>query len=206
MEIKDTFDFLLRAAIPEITENNKLPEELRLENGKKKVEDYASKKMVWECIYRAHRDVLTGRKNVSDYAAGGVLNPIALELYGMIINKAEDEELSSSALINDLLKEKRRIGPVQKLVNMTLKYMFLLQLFGKLKRYNIREEKCDCPLDSIILGSLGMGNVKWTMDFKIDDDKYETYDNIQDKIAKRQGNESKLLYDFKNWKSFPDED
>ncbi len=208
MDINDTYDFLLRAAIPEIVEPEKLPKDLRWEKGqrKKKEKDYSSKKLVWECISRAHRDVLTGRNNIRDYSSKKEdgINRIALELYVRITKPVNSEPLSSSVLIKHFVEEKRyRIGPVQKLVNMTLKYMFLLQLFKKLDKYNISEDDCDCPLDSIILNSLGMDEIKWTKDFISDDiDGYQNYRNIQNKIKVIQGNKSKLSYDFENWKPF----
>ena len=213
MEIKDTYDFLLRATIPEIIENNKLPEDLRWKRGQKnqKVieEGYSSKKLVWECISRAHHDVLSGRKNVEDYSSrkSKGLNKIALDLYDIIIGLHNSTKISSNLLIDHLMAKKEdgyRIGPIQKLVNMTLKYMFLFQLFGKLEEYQINENDCDCPLDSRIMEKLEMGEVKWTKDFENTDniDGYQKYKDVQRKIKEIQGVKSKLSYDFENWQQF----
>ena len=118
MDINDTYDFLLRAAIPEIAEPEKLPKDLRWEKGqrkkKEKEKDYSSKKLVWECISRAHRDVLTGRNNIRDYSLkkDDGINRIALELYVRITKPVNSEPLSSSVLIKHFVEEKRyRIGP-----------------------------------------------------------------------------------------------
>ena len=203
---------MLRVTIPEITENKKLPEDLRWKRGKKSekiIEDgYSSKKLIWECISRAHRDVLSGRKNVEDYSsdinADGI-NNIALELYNKINENKKNKNLSSERLIEYLVLEKNhRIGPVQKLVNMTLKYMFLLQLFEKLEGYKINENDCDCPLDSRIMDKLGMEDIKWTKDFGINEkiEGYQKYRTIQQEIQNKQGKKSRLLYDFDNWQQF----
>lgn len=205
MKKEDTFDFLLRAAIPEVTEKKKLPEELR--NNKDK-EDYSEKKLVWECISKAHRDVLSGRKYVANYSSmkDGDINKAALKLY-KIITGEQKIKLSSNYLINQMMSEEGyRIGTVQKLVNMTLKYMFLLQLYEKLEGYDIAEDTIDCPLDSIILRKLKRGNIKWTKDFQNDEklDGRDMYDKIQGEIAVEQNkkSKSKISYDFENWQRF----
>ena len=132
MKKEDTYDFLLRAAIPSIDDSKRLPEELRRERGKKKENG---------------------------------INVIALFLYTTITDYLG--ELSSEYLINELLNkyEDSGIGVIQKLVNMTLKYMLILQLFDRLDGYIIAESSCDCPLDSRISDSLGMSDLKWTKDF-----------------------------------------
>ena len=196
MKKESAYDFLLRMAIPAVA----FPAELKKEGNKT---DY-SNKVVWECISRAHRDVLAGRKNVRDYSSNreNGLNKVAKELYFQITeNKGR---ISSEKLIAHFVNEKGyRIGTTQKLVNMTLKYMFLLQLFGKLEGYSIKEDDCDCPLDSRILDSIGEGDRKWTNDFKKNDndDSYKVYSNIQNKIKDKQAAGSKLLYDFEKWQN-----
>ncbi len=213
MNKDDVYDFLLRATVPEILEANRLPLELRWEKGRKKEkekeEGYSTRKLVWECISRAHRDVLSGRKNVTCYSneKDGEINKIALSLYGYITNPTPDIPISSEALINKLvLKDKViGIGVAQKLVNMTLKYMFIMQMFGKLKEYNINENDCDCPLDSRILSSLGFEYNKWTNDFITEDNSNscDIYNKIQKKIDEKQGNnKSRLSYDFDYWQHF----
>lgn len=209
MEKEDTYDFLLRSLIPRIEEKTKLPDNLRWKRGKKKEKEdeteYASKKLVWECIHKAHRDVLTGRRNVEDYIklSERGLNSEALELYGLITNKTV--RITSYDLIKGLMGDrKHRIGPTQKLVNMTLKYMFIMQLYGVLNVYNINEEDCDCPLDSIVLGSLGREGCKWTKDFANNktENGYEVYTTIQREISEIQSGKSKLSYDFEKWQSW----
>jgi len=212
MKKEDIYDFLLRAAIPCIDEAKRLPEDLQWKRGKKEEKQsedgYLSKKLVWECIARAHRDVLTGRKNVEEKYSSKKnedgINVIALFLYNVIIKNPD--KLSSKYLIDRLMNECEDcgIGVIQKLVNMTLKYMFILQLFDKLDGYIIAESSCDCPLDSRILDSLGMSDLKWTKDFNASNRKEskKNYDIIQGEIAKRQKGQSKLAYDFANWQSF----
>lgn len=207
MKKEDTYAFLIRAAIPEITEKKKLPEDLRWKKDKGKKEEiekekeYKSNKLIWECIYRAHRDVLSGRDNVRDYSKiidkDTGLNSFALELYGIITSPEREVPMSSDALINKLLDFNGRIGSVQKLVNMTLKYMFILQLYGILEGYDIEETNCHCPLDSRILESLGMSDFKWTSDFKTKDcdDGYAKYKEIQKSFKEKSG----LAYDFEMW-------
>ena len=135
------------------------------------------------------------------------INVIALYLYSEITNYSDDsDKMSSEYLIIRLMNEYEDcgIGVIQKLVNMTLKYMFILQVFDKLDGYTIEESSCDCPLDSRIMDSLGKSDLKWTKDFNASNRKEskKNYDNIQGEIAKRQKGQSKLAYDFANWQSF----
>lgn len=211
MTISDTYDFLLRASIPRVTERTKLPEDLRWTNGhkieKESEPEYSDKKLIWECICRAHRDVLSGRDNVTDYSSNtdSGFNKVSLELYYAITRADKRINPKSRDLIEHLLPcNNGHIGSTQKLVNMALKYMYLMQLFGKLSDFNINENDCDCPLDSIILERLGRNNNKWTKDFKINDgdDGYSIYVEIQNQIQRERGEKSRLSYDFENWQSF----
>lgn len=208
--IEDTYAFLLRSTVPEITDKKKLPKDLQWKNThdkemKKRDSDYHMKKLVWECISRAHRDVLSGRKNVVDYSQKGNndLNPWTMKLYEAIVGTGKVEKLSSKNLIDQLLGESEKgIGPIQKLVNMTLKYMFLMNLYGFLRGYYVDPKDCDCPLDSRILISLHMPQKQWTRDFvndeATDQNRRRVYEGIQELISEKCKN-SKLAYDFDNW-------
>lgn len=178
--------FLIRAAIPEVKDKSKLPEK-----GNLKTED----KLIWEAIYRAHRDVLTGRGNVTEYSSKkespDSLNQICLALYDGV---KCGEELSSSKLVSLLRKTFTDVpmGQIQKLVNMTLKYLLILSRFHLISLV-IDESKCDCPLDSVILERL-KEKTKWT---RLEDE--EEYNRLQEKAKRNSSDKVALEYDFINW-------
>lgn len=178
--------FLIRAAIPEVKDKSKLPEK-----GNLKTED----KLIWEAIYRAHRDVLTGRGNVTEYSSKkespDSLNQICLALYDRV---KCGEELSSSKLVSLLRKTFTDVpmGQIQKLVNMTLKYLLILSRFHLISLV-IDESKCDCPLDSVILERL-KEKTKWT---RLEDE--EEYNRLQEKAKRNSSDKVALEYDFINW-------
>lgn len=178
--------FLIRAAIPEVKDKSKLPEK-----GNLKTED----KLIWEAIYRAHRDVLTGRGNVTEYSSKkkspDSLNQICLALYNHV---KCGEELSSSKLVSLLRKTFTDVpmGQIQKLVNMTLKYLLILSRFHLISLV-IDESKCDCPLDSVILERL-KEKTKWT---RLEDE--EEYNRLQEKAKRNSSDKVALEYDFINW-------
>lgn len=178
--------FLIRAAIPEVKDKSKLPEK-----GNLKTED----KLIWEAIYRAHRDVLTGRGNVTEYSSKkespDSLNQICLALYNCV---KCGEELSSSKLVSLLRKTFTDVpmGQIQKLVNMTLKYLLILSRFHLISLV-IDESKCDCPLDSVILERL-KEKTKWT---RLEDE--EEYNRLQEKAKRNSSDKVALEYDFINW-------
>ena len=71
-------------------------------------------------------------------------------LYQEILNAKEP--LTSSFLIQKLQKNDGTLefAAIQKLVNMTLKYLIILnECEGTASVFDICEEKCDCPVDSI---------------------------------------------------------
>ena len=86
-------------------------------------------------------------------------------------------------------------GLAQKLVNMTYKYLFV---FSNEIGRTVDFSRCDCPLDSIIIGKLGRGDI-WS---KLD---RTSYDDLQQQIdtCAREYPEyhhlGRLAYDFKNW-------
>lgn len=178
--------FLIRAAIPEVKDKSKLPEK-----GNLKTED----KLIWEAIYRAHRDVLTGRGNVTEYSSKkespDSLNQICLALYNLV---KCGEELSSSKLVSLLRKTFTDVpmGQIQKLVNMTLKYLLILSRFHLISLV-IDESKCDCPLDCVILERL-KEKTKWT---RLEDE--EEYNRLQEKAKRNSSDKVALEYDFINW-------
>ena len=200
--------FLLRTAIPKVKDGAYIPKCLNGETN-----------LLWDCIWRAHRDVLAGYRYVderfyriyADQNAVIKVNEIDELLYDLIAKRSC--ALTSKTLINELygkyktadvareLKDDKAttFGAIQKLVNMTLKYIFILQAYGvqdgSLPRVNPQE--CDCPLDSVILASLDQNETKWT---QLDE---RDYWNIEREILPRIFFEDASLgpisYDFRNW-------
>lgn len=198
--------FLLRTAIPKVTERKNIPDCIEGESD-----------LLWDCIWRAHRDVLAGYRFVDEkfYRAfadrGGKkrVNKIAEQLYTSIQEQRENEKsLSSMGLIEELYKDYRYLdqakdpakekatvfGAIQKLVNMTLKYMLILQSFGVQDNSlsGIKLGGCDCPLDSTILGFLGESDVKWT---QLKEGDYRT---IEEGIPEDK-EWGRIAYDLRNW-------
>ena len=106
------------------------------------------------------------------------------------------QQLSSIEIIKELDRAKKgaNIGSIQKLVNMTLKYLYVLQVYGY--DFGIDPSGCDCPLDSIILDDLDKKtdrhHIKWTQIEDLTD-----YESIQKDIAERpEAKGSNLFYDF----------
>ena len=106
------------------------------------------------------------------------------------------QQLSSIEIIKELDRAKKgaNIGSIQKLVNMTLKYLYVLQVYGY--DFGIDPSGCDCPLDSIILDDLDKKtdrhHTKWTQIEDLTD-----YESIQKDIAERpEAKGSNLFYDF----------
>lgn len=92
-----------------------------------------------------------------------------------------------------------RYGLAQKFVNMTFKYLYI---FSDYTGKDIDFSKCDCPLDSIILGQLPPISHSWS---KITPEEYavcqnnvkkELEDNSLDDELKMLGN---LAFDFLGW-------
>lgn len=114
------------------------------------------KDRLWAAIRKAHRDVMTGARtgNISKYAEKNKDGKDeTLEYLYQEIRNAK-EPLSSSFLIQKLQKNDGTLefAAIQKLVNMTLKYLIILnECEGTASVFDICEEKCDCPVDSTIL-------------------------------------------------------
>ena len=140
-------------------------ETIKVQNGKR------HNHRLWDAIRKAHRDVMTGARqnNFPNYVEKNKANRNqSLEyLYNLIAN--ETGPLCSKNLIKKLQEKDKTIEftALQKLVNMTLKYLILLnELDDTAPAFNICEEKCDCPIDSIILQNLfkinGISHECWT--------------------------------------------
>lgn len=173
--------FLLKVAIPEV----------------KKGFD-----RLWDAVSRAHRDVLTGRFYLTNYCSKldeKGINKVAKYLYE-IMNESK-EPLSSRSLI--LILQKKfgdvEIGAIQKLVNMTLKYVLLLNKYDKDFGVCVDSINCDCPLDSVILNQIPKyRDLRWT---RI---SWEQYVAVQEEIShllSEEGYENcgNIVFDFLKW-------
>lgn len=185
MEKEVMYQFLVKSAIPV----NKWDKETETDS-------------IRDAIWRAHRDTLTGRFQLEKYRKltyGEKKHKVTDALYKKIKECIDsDEALSSEPLIKYLDDNfKVEFGAIQKLVNMSLKYLIILKAFGFEKILEIDASKCDCPLDSIILEKLGYTEMRWTKISK------EEYDEVQDKIRKTLSLEEKamgnIVYDFIHW-------
>lgn len=195
MEREEMYPFLIRVAIPRV-DKHYLPKGLEDSN------------WIWDAVFRAHRDVLTGRGNVTEYStkvesfkAGRMnrkVNIVASYLYDLIIDKIKNGEMLSSKKLISEMKDSEQSSPVpfgqlQKLVNMTLKYMVILQSFGKIDPV-VDADACDCPIDSIIINKLGLGaEYRWT---SLTESEYK---ELQERVDKEIQTDSRLKYDFIVW-------
>lgn len=167
---------------------------------------------LWDCIWKAHRDTMTGARsgNIKNYCEKNKngRNETLKQLREIICS---GKELRSEDLIKKLQEKDCEIefAAVQKLVNMTLKYIIILNEFeGENFKYEVCEEKCDCPIDSIILERLkklkkinGSESVCWT---KIDKEKYEkVQDKIKEYLKEKYPSEPRgnIWFDFLMWKT-----
>ena len=186
MEKEVMYQFLVKTAIPV----NKWGKETETDR-------------IRDAIWRAHRDTLTGRFQLEKYRKltyGEKKHKVTDALYKKIKDCIDSEEaLSSEPLIRYLNDNFKGVefGAIQKLVNMSLKYLIILNSFEFKKPIAIDETNCHCPLDSIILGKLVNPHTPWT---KI---QWEEYNDVQQEIyddpsfdKKSMGN---IVYDFKHW-------
>lgn len=167
------------------------------------------KDRLWDAIRKAHRDVMTGTRtgNISKYAEKNKdgKDETLEYLYQEILNAKEP--LSSSLLIQKLQKNDGTLefAAIQKLVNMTLKYLIILnECEGMASVFDICEEKCDCPIDSIILERLNKINGNkhecWT---KIEEPEYiKVQDEIRAYLREEypQDTRGNIWFDFLMWK------
>lgn len=126
---------------------------------------------LYDCAYRAHRDVLTGRFYLSENCKAMKSEPnLVTWLVDYLATKKDEscnsKSIGSMELINRIIEEFPCVefGAIQKLVNMTLKYVCLLDVLcqNSVQEYWIELYKCDCPLDSKILGKLEGTYKTWT--------------------------------------------
>lgn len=155
-------------------------------------------------IARAHRDVLTGRFHLSDYCNSQKNNHPKDFLERIIketkLKNTKSEPIGSMELIDYLYNNFKPIefGAIQKLVNMTLKYLYLISLDSystDLSEYFIDIKKYDCPLDSKILSKLEKKHTPWT---RIEKDEYIKVQNeIKEHLKdKNKYYDSNLLFDL----------
>lgn len=169
---------------------------------KKDDKQYPNTKL-FSAIWRAHRDALTGRFQFENYRNSENNTAIIKELYNHI--DSNRTQINSKDLINLLTDNHNKIefGAIQKLVNMTLKYIIILnQLDNDFKKqgFSVDIENCDCPLDSIILDSLKIDEVPKVSGIKWTTINQKEYNDIQSEISKLLKNKyntnGNIRYDF----------
>lgn len=181
-------NFLLKTSIP----------------GKKASGEEAMGERLRDAVFRAHRDVLSGRFWLENYCAkksGNEENDVVKRLYDIMLEKHEKgEPLASKPLIDPLCKqfEDVEFGAIQKLVNMTLKYIIVLKTMCPDFSIELDESGCDCPLDSTILGKLPNQHAPWT---RMDSTEYS---DVQKEIKEQLGKSGyvdcgNIVFDFLNW-------
>ncbi len=203
--------FLIASVIPDASEHHP--------DGKNK------RDFLWDAVWRAHRDTLQGRFHLEGYLKqqeNEHPNKVAVELHRELSSVQSGIAPSSSALIEGLkgsCEDDVEYGAFQKLVNMTLKYLLILQGFdqstdGSLSSIDnalssfpkIDRSLCDCPLDSFVLASLRkeladktlVDGVAWT---SIDEHTYIKIQNAIDAVIRSSYPQcySRLDYDFIAW-------
>ena len=164
---------------------------------------------LWDAIRKAHRDVMTGARtgNMPKYVEKNRdgKDKTLEYLYQEILNAKES--LSSDFLIQKLCKNDNELefAAAQKLVNMTLKYLIILnECEGQVPTFDICEEKCDSPIDSIILERLNKINGNkhecWT---KMKEPEYIKVQNEIRTYLKEeypQDTRGNIWFDFLMWK------
>ena len=170
----------------------------------------AHKDRLWDAIRKANRDVMTGARteNIPQYVDSNKNgnNKTLENLYKKI--KDEKGSLYSDLLIKNLQKDKDvnvEFAAIQKLVNMTLKYLIVLNECECITpAFNICEEKCDCPVDSIILEKLGRinGNPHKCWTNMHESDYIDVQIEIQTYLKKEypQDTHGNIWFDFLMWK------
>lgn len=180
MDKQLVINFLLKETIKDASDNK--PEEF---------ED----KDLWNSIWKAHRDTLTGaRFHCPQYLEKNAENAIVKKLYWLITDDKIDN--NSRNLLTKLEEEFTvEYGALQKLVNMTLKYLIVFNsVGGQRKRYEIDESQCDCPIDSQILEKLNVSDIPWTTMTK------DEYNKVQELVKSTlNGEQGNIYYDFLKW-------
>ena len=157
--------------------------------------------LIWTAIWRAHRDVLTGRFFLPVYCSKS--RDVTEKLYAVISNASV---IKSQNLLNSLTQEFEDVefGAIQKLVNMTLKYLIIANEYEADFNIIIDEKECHCPVDSIILKKIKEHHkskpehTPWT---KMQEDEYQTVQNeIRDILDfKGYSKEGNIFFDFLFW-------
>ena len=152
---------------------------------------------VYDCIWRAHRDVLTGRFHLPCYCEKINDTPISRKVIDSLYSLIQKDNacIYSKKLIEDLcdLYPNIEFGAIQKLVNMSLKYLLVLKEYGDLD-IDIDEKNCDCPLDSHILSKIGYSGIHWT---SINPEEYKKMQEIIRNFP--QSKNGNIYYDFICW-------
>lgn len=173
----------------------------------KKQKSEKAHKRLWDAIWKAHRDTMTGARTgkISKYCTANANGKhTTLDQLYQIIQDTKTP-LCSEALIQEIESKDKSIEfpAIQKLVNMTLKYIIILNLFEDIGiEVEVDEESCDCPIDSIILDKLHKYNKMhhscWTSMEK------EEYDLVQDEIRdylriEHPDKKGNVWFDFLMW-------
>jgi len=186
-------NFLLKIAVPETH---------------KKGDDWKGR--VYDTVWRAHRDVLTGRFHLPEYILLSSMENRSLleEVYNIIVGLIEKNEIVSSQILLDELYNKYQkveYGALQKLVNMTLKYVELLEDTLNMEMFPLRVRviNVDCPIDSIILNKLSKivgKKYKFTWTNMTKDEYNQVQADIRDYMNREYGEEiDNLWFDFLMW-------
>lgn len=166
---------------------------------------------LWDAIWKAHLDTVTGVRtgnlkkyseincNKKDEKKKKEDRKTLWSLYRII--KDAKTPLNSKALMEAIQPQEPgeiEFGALQKLVNMTLKYILILKMFGKLNM-ELDEANCDCPIDSTILEKLDKKEINWT---EIEEDVYQkVQDEIKEYLEKEHPEaKGNIWFDFLMWK------
>lgn len=157
--------------------------------------------LIWNAIWRAHRDVLTGRFFLPVYCSKS--RDVTEKLYTVISNASV---IKSQYLLNVLTQEFEDVefSAIQKLVNMTLKYLIIANEYDDDFNINIDEKECHCPVDSIILQKIKEhhknkpNHTPWT---RMQEDEYQIVQNEIREILDHKGycKEGNIFFDFLFW-------
>lgn len=149
---------------------------------------------IYDCVWRAHRDVLAGRFYLLKYQ--NFSHDMVDNLCEVIKNYKKRKNLLTSNMLIQKLKGKYEtveFGAIQKLANMSLKYLLILKEYESLD-IKIDEKNCDCPLDSYILKKIGHREINWT---SINPKEYKEMQNIiKEYPESKNGN---IYFDFLHW-------
>ncbi len=191
MNRQDAYSFLVRVAIPKVKKRARIPTFLNNESN-----------LLWDSIYRAHLDVLSGRFHLPLYCERGNngINEITIALYNELNEHNNTVPIIPRTIIQEFSERNNvEFGAIQKLVNMTFKYLSILKTYHAFddsnRDLNFSPDNCDCPLDSIILGLISdeYNGHSWT------NMSFEEYSEAQSIISNRMNHDSNLLFDFRNY-------